>query len=196
MLNILGGMDRATSGMYKIEDVVVEDTQYLEEINELVKDLWNVIIIQSKPRKGIINIKPFELLWETKQQLNNIYGDVKTQTFFLEQLLGEAHDEETEETIEETLPDLPHTRKLKLEDIEDEINNVVSKPFDYDVFSKIDGSNERFLRKQENTNQLRDNIFKLVENQQVENNDVTNGTYSLSGNKINLNYLHDWRAYD
>jgi hypothetical protein len=160
-----------------IEDVVVEDTQYLEEINELVKDLWNVIIIQSKPRKGIINIKPFELLWETKQQLNNIYGDVKTQTFFLEQLLGEAHDEETEETIKETLPDLPHTRKLKLEDIEDEINNVVSKPFDYDVFSKIDGSNERFLRKQENTNQLRDNIFKLVENQQVENNDVTNDNF-------------------
>lgn len=148
-----------------VEDVVVDDIQYLESIRDNMQQLWPVIIVQGRPRKNIIPIKPFELLWQTKLQLNNIYGDMKTQTFFLEQLLGEPVEEETKENVEEVLPELEHTHKLKIEDVEDKLSELVSEEYDYNIYSnKIIGdntltSNERFMRKQENTNQLRDNIF-------------------------------------
>lgn len=155
-----------------VTDVVVEDIKYLETIYELICELWKVIIIQSKPRNNNIYIEPFKMLWETKQELNNIYGTEKTQTFFLEQLLGEEHeDDNKEEQIEENLPDLPHTSKLKLEDIEDKLISVVSKEFDYNIYSKKDGSNDRFIRKQENTNQLRDTIFNTINTENDSKNE-------------------------
>ena len=147
--------------------VVVEDKEYLELLFELTKNLWKVIITQSRPHKGIITITPFELLWQTKQELNNIYGNINTQTFFLEQLLGEEIVTEKEEQVEEVLGELPHTHKLKLEDVEKELPDLICKDFDYNTFSRIDGSNDRFLRKQENTNQLRESVFKKVEEQNI-----------------------------
>jgi hypothetical protein len=161
-----------------VEDVVVDDIQYLEKIHEVIQDLWRVIIVQGRPRKGIIPIKPFELLWETKQELNNVYGDIKTQTFFLEQLLNEIKDDEPVENEVEELPELPHTHKLKLSDVEDELSTMVDKDFDYTVFSNIkrDGEtmtqNDRFIRKQENTSQLRENIiFRKVEEEELSSSE-------------------------
>jgi hypothetical protein len=161
-----------------VEDVVVDDIQYLESIRDNMQQLWPVIIVQGRPRKNIIPIKPFELLWQTKLQLNNIYGDMKTQTFFLEQLLGEAIEEETEETVEEVLPELEHTHKLKIEDVEDKLSELVSEDYNYNIYSNIkrEGeeltSNERFMRKQENTNQLRDNIFRKIDENETKEQDT------------------------
>ena len=169
-----------------VEDVVVDDIQYLESIRDNMQQLWPVIIVQGRPRKNIIPIKPFELLWQTKLQLNNIYGDMKTQTFFLEQLLGEPVEEETEETVDEVLPELEHTHKLKIEDVEDKLSELVSEEYDYNIYSnKITGdntltSNERFMRKQENTNQLRDNIFIKIDEDE-EPKEQTTKQYDLFG---------------
>ena len=125
-----------------VEDVVVDDIQYLESIRDNMQQLWPVIIVQGRPRKNIIPIKPFELLWQTKLQLNNIYGDMKTQSFFLEQLLGEPVEEETKENVEEVLPELEHTHKLKIEDVEDKLSELVSEEYDYNIYSnKIIGDN-------------------------------------------------------
>ena len=154
-----------------VEDVVIDDTQYLETIYELICELWKVVIIQGRPKKGNITITPFELLWQTKQELNNIYGNINTQTFFLEQLIDEIKDDEEEKTEEEVLPELPHTHKLKLEDVENDLVNVVHEGYDYSVYSKETGENDRFIRKQENTNQLRDNIFKKIEEDNKKNDD-------------------------
>ena len=38
-------------------------------------------------------------------------------------------------------------------------NNVIHKPYGYYEYSEMDESNNRFMRKQENTNSLRDTIF-------------------------------------
>lgn len=168
-----------------VEDVVVDDIQYLESIRDNMQQLWPVIIVQGRPRKNIIPIKPFELLWQTKLQLNNIYGDMKTQTFFLEQLLGEPVEEETKENVEEVLPELEHTHKLKIEDVEDKLSELVSEEYDYNIYSnKIIGdntltSNERFMRKQENTNQLRDNIF--IKTDEDEPKEQKTQQYNLFG---------------
>lgn len=152
-----------------VTDVVIEDQLYLETIYEIICELWTVVITQSRPRKGKINIVPFEMLWETKQQLNNIYGNINTQTFFLEQLLDENKETvEEEEVTEEELPELPHTSKMKLEDVESKLSEFISADFDYSVYSNKDGSNDRFLRKQENTNQLRDTLFAKIENEKEE----------------------------
>ena len=151
-----------------IKLLVVDDKQYAETIFELVKEYWNIIIIHSKPHNGIVTISPFELLWKTKQQLNDIYGDLNTQTFFLEQLIGEMKDDNSETKVEEILPEFEHTEKVKLDDIISELPDIIHKEFDYFNYSELDKSNERFIKKQENTNSLRDNIF--VQPQEQEEN--------------------------
>lgn len=172
--------DWAAKYCNSVEDVVIEDKQYLEEIFDCIRNLWSIIIVQGKPRKGIIPIKPFELLWETKQQLNNIYGDIKTQTFFLEQLLGEEIDEEETKNDEpETLPELPHTHKLQISDVEDELPTIVNKGFNYNEYSKLDGSNDRFLRKQENTNQLKQFFLKKIDEEPKVNEIKEDSIYEL-----------------
>ena len=148
-----------------IKDVIVDDKDYAETIFEIIKEYWNVIIIQSKPKNGNIVISPFELIWKTKQQLNNAYGDWNTQTFFLEQLINEMKDDDNDQVEEdEVIPEFEHTEKVKLEDIINELPSIIHKEFDYFDYSDKDESNDRFLRKQENTNALRENIF-------VNNND-------------------------
>ena len=148
-----------------VTDVVVEDKLYLETIYELVCSLWKVIITQNRPRNGNISIMPFEMLWQTKQELNDIYGNLNTQTFFLEQLLDEVKPEENEkeETKEEPLPELEHTSKKTLADTENELSDLIENEYSIDKYLNHNHANDRFIRKQQNTNQLRDTLYNQID---------------------------------
>jgi hypothetical protein len=143
-----------------VKDVVVDDVNYLEQIYEFIKELFNVIVIVGRPSNGIFNIRMFELLWEKRDSTNwmDIYGDSNTKEFFAEELIEQLHTT-SNNLDEEDAPELEHTAKVTRKDIEDEIPNIVHKEFDYYEYSKLDGSNNRFLRKQENTK----NIFNSHE---------------------------------
>lgn len=149
-----------------VKDVVVEDKVYLEKIYDLICNLWKVIIDQSKPKNGIITIRPFEMLWDTKQEINEIYQNNITKQFFLQELIenikieDESKKEETLEEYESKLPEnLPHTSKYKLEQIESQLKNVIHDGYDYSDYASKDGTNKRFVEKMENTNSLRGTIF-------------------------------------
>lgn len=153
-----------------IKDLIVDDKEYAETIFEIIKEYWDIIIVHSKPKNGKINISPFELIWQTKQQLNNAYGNMNTQIFFLEQLINEMKENnEDDNEQEEVIPEFEHTGKIKLEDIINDLPNIIHEEFDYFDYSDKDKSNERFLRKQENTNNLRDNIFVDNDNEEKPN---------------------------
>ena len=142
-----------------IRDVVIDDIQFLETIFLLIKELFDVVIIQSKPSHGNINIVPFELLWTKKTDLNDIYGgSEETRAFFLQELLDEMTTKNNEDT-DEDIPELEKTSKLHLSDVERDLLSVIHSEYDYTIYSEKDKSNERFMRKQQNTNQLRDTIF-------------------------------------
>lgn len=141
-----------------IKDLIVDDLQYAETMFELIKEYWDIVVVHSKPKNGTITIQPFELIWKTKQQLNNIYGDWNTQTFFLQQLMDDMKEDNSEED-EEVIPEFEHNEKVKLEDIINELPEIIHKEFDYFNYSEQDKSNDRFMRKQENTNQMREQIF-------------------------------------
>ena len=145
-----------------IKDIVVEDIDFLEEIYDLICQIFNVVVIKGRPSKGMVKISPFELLWEQKNDLTNLYGNLNTKEFF-----SDLMDNMVVNDDEEEVPELEHTSKLQLKDVENELQNVVHKEFDYFEYSELDKSNERFMRKQENTNTLRDNIFA-----QIDNNDI------------------------
>lgn len=145
-----------------IKDIVVEDIDFLEEIYDLICEIFNVVVIKGRPSKGMVKISPFELLWEQKNDLTNLYGNLNTKEFFSDLMDNMVVNEDEDE-----LPELEHTSKLQLKDVENELQNVVHKEFDYFEYSELDKSNERFMRKQENTNTLRDNIFA-----QIDNNDI------------------------
>lgn len=149
-----------------VKDVVVEDKAYLEKIYDLTCNLWKIVIDQSKPKNGIITIRPFEMLWDTKQEINEIYQNNITKQFFLQELIenikieDENKKEETLEEYESKLPEnLPHTSKYKLEQIESQLKNVIHDGYDYSDYASKDGTNKRFVEKMENTNSLRGTIF-------------------------------------
>lgn len=147
-----------------IPDVVVDDVKYLEKIYELIKQLWDVVIIQDRPKKGIISVRPFELLWERKTNLDNMYGTEKTKLFFLEELMdnikNEDNKQETNKEDEELEnKQLPLTRKYKLEQIEQELKHVINDGYDYSLYSELDKSNNRFMLKQANTNMIKGSLF-------------------------------------
>ena len=132
----------------------------------MIGELWNVITIQTRPKNGNVTITPFELLWEKKTSLfDGFNGNVLTKEFFLQELLDNIKSDENDKELEiikqdeEELPELPHTIKLQIKDIESEIPNIIHSGFEYDKYSQLDGSNDRFIRKQENTNSLRDKLF-------------------------------------
>ena len=155
-----------------IKNIVVDDIDFLEEIYDLVCQIFNVVVIKGRPSKGMIKISPFELLWEQKNDLTNLYGNLNTKEFF-----SDLIDNMVVDGTEEELPELEHTSKLQLKDVENELPNVVHKQYDYFEYSSLDKSNERFMRKQENTNTLRDNIFA-----QIDNNDIPKDeSYKLQG---------------
>lgn len=153
-----------------IPDVVVEDVKYLEKIWDLIKQLWDVVVIHNRPKKGIISIKPFELLWERKTDIDNIYGTEKTKLFFLEELIDNIKDNDsefseeidnTELTNDQIEEQLPFTRKYKLEQVEHELKDIVHDTFDYALYSELDNSNNRFMIKQKNTNLVSSNNLNL-----------------------------------
>ena len=156
-----------------IKNIVVDDIDFLEEIYDLVCQIFNVVVIKGRPSKGMIKISPFELLWEQKNDLTNLYGNLNTKEFFSDLIDNMVVDE-----TEEELPELEHTSKLQLKDIIYELPNVVHKQYDYFEYSSLDKSNERFMRKQENTNTLRDNIFAQIDNNDIPKDESKN----LQGN--------------
>ena len=167
--------DYTTRYANSIKDVVVEDIPYQQYLGQLIKELWKVIITESKPKKGKISIKPFELLWQKRIDLQNLFGDDETRKFFLDELYEEMRDDSSysNDTVfdeSETEEEFKHTSKKRLSEIKSELPNVVHDGFDYDEYSSIDGSNDRFLRKQKNTNKLNDGLF----NDEQENEEFTN----------------------
>lgn len=161
-----------------IKNIVVDDIDFLEEIYDLVCQIFNVVVIKGRPSKGMIKISPFELLWEQKNDLTNLYGNLNTKEFFSDLIDNMVVDE-----TEEELPELEHTSKLQLKDVENELPNVVHKQYDYFEYSSLDKSNERFMRKQENTNTLRDNIFAQIDNNDIPKDESKN----LQGNLFEKN---------
>ena len=161
--------DWAVKYANSIPDLVVDDTAYLEQIFEYIKDLWAVVIIQDKPKNGICTIKPFELLWSRKTSLDNIYNDTETEQFFMQELIQDMKDEQApvvETTVDEDTEidskDLPHTAKYKLDDVKGQLHNVINRSFDYHEYSQEDSSNDRFLEKQKKQNSLRGTLFEQV----------------------------------
>lgn len=153
-----------------IPDVVVDDVKYLEKIYDLIKQLWDVVIIQDRPKKGIISVRPFELLWERKTNLDNVYGTEKTKLFFLEELIDNIKNDDNQQDVnkeDEELENrqLPFTRKYKLEQIEHELKHVIHDGFDYSLYSELDKSNDRFMLKQTNTNMIKGSLFDKSKSQ-------------------------------
>ena len=144
----------------------------MHKIYELVRELWKVVIIQDKPRSKKIKLQPFELLWDKKESLDNVYGNANTKLFFMEELIDGIKDEAIEEDAEE-LGELPMTRKTRLAEIEEELKTVVHSDFNYYNYSEQDDSNRKFMEKQENTSMLRDGLFskeKVDDKVEVEEN--------------------------
>ena len=159
-----------------ISNVVVDDTDFLETLFDLTNELFDIVVIKKRPKNGVINIEPFKLLWEKKIDIHDIYGGyMNTKEFFLQDLVEnmKTDDEFEDEKVKER--ELPHTEKLRIEDIKDQIDFIVNKPFNYYEYSELDGSNDRFMRKQKNTNQLSDPIFdKLFSNDTDADNNEEN----------------------
>jgi hypothetical protein len=59
---------------------------------------------------------------------------------------------------EEPIGDFDVKSQISESDIEEEIPNIVHEEYEYDVYSQLDGSNDRFMRKQHNTNKLENAI--------------------------------------
>ena len=151
--------DYAVGYANSIKNVVVEDKEYLETIFELTKDLWKIIVLQGRSNKGEFGIIPFELLWEKKTDLTDVYGGSElTKTFFIEELVDEMKENYDEDEDEINKP-FELTEKKRIADITTELPNVIHRPYGYYEYSEMDNSNNRFMRKQENTNTLRDDIF-------------------------------------
>lgn len=149
-----------------IKNVVVEDIKYMDEIYDLLSKLFNVIIIKKTSKQGTSSIEPFKLLWESKLEIKDIFDGIKTtHEFFLQDLMNNMKepDYNEEDKIIDLNYQIPHTQKQTIENIQDEIPNIVTKPFDYFKYSELDGSNDRFMKKQNATNQFRDNIFTLLD---------------------------------
>ena len=135
------------------------------------------------------------MLWDKKESLDNIYGNNETKTFFLQELIDDMKSEEPEEE-EEDIPDLPHTSKYKLEQIEHELKNIVHKEYDYFDYSAKDKSNERFMLKQKNTNQLVDTLFEQVMSENIQPETKVTIDSSLFDNYKEEDDDDDWADSD
>ena len=145
----------------------MQDIAYLEQIYNYIKELWSVVVVQDNPKKGKINMKPFELLWSRKTTLDNIYSTTATEQFFMQELVDnmkpeDDNSERDKENEEIDAISLPHTRKYNIEDVEGELPHVVGSSFNYHQYSKDDNSNERFLEKQKKQNSLRGTLFEQI----------------------------------
>jgi len=147
-----------------IEGLVVQDINYFEEVYKLVNELWPVIIIESRQnRKGTISISPFVLKWERKDIVKDIYGDSNTHEFLIQTLEDEMDKKINEDKEIEDLPEFEKKGKLTLDDIKKEIPNIIHSQFEYDVYSELDDSNNRFMRRQKNMNNV--DIMEKIKNE-------------------------------
>lgn len=138
-----------------VKNTVVNDTEYMDMMYELIKELFDIVVIKKQPSNGTIHIEPFVLLWQKKIDINDLFGGyMQTKEFFLQDLVNDMKPTEYigDQYIESY--ELPHTEKLTLDDVKHEIENIVTKPYDYFKYSELDGSNDRFINKQQNTNHL------------------------------------------
>ena len=78
---------------------------------------------------------------------------------------------------EEEAPELPHTEKMTFEQIENEMGSIVHSQYNYYEYSKLDGSNNRFMRKQENTKSA---MLSMCENNPNPNTIISKTAYSTS----------------
>lgn len=157
--------DYAVKYANSVKDVVVEDKAYLEKIYELVTNIFDIVVDKSKPKNGVYDIKPFELLWESRESMKDIYGSSVTKSFFLQELVDDMKDDNTNNTEDSDIDltvNLPHTSKYKLEQIEPTLKSVIHAGYDYSDYSTKDGTNQRFIEKMENTNMLKDDLFDRI----------------------------------
>ena len=195
MFNAQYAADYANS----IEGLVVDDNAYYEEIFELIKELWKVIIIESKANKdGKIRIVPFELTWQRKDVLQDMYGNESTHEFLIQCLEDEMEKKLKEEAEQEVeLPDFERKNKLTIDQIKNDIPNIIHDGFNYSKYSEEDGSNERFLRRQENTK----NIEPMIKMQNEKNtifkeNDFEDDNEQLKDSLFNKEQLYDYQEDD
>ena len=157
-----------------VKNVAIDDKEFLENIFELTKELFDIVVVKGQTKRGIIHIEPFKLLWERKTNLFDLYGgSIYTEQFFINELVNniktdidEKYETENIENVE-----LPHTEKITLEDINDILPEVIHNKYDYYDYSTADGSNDRFMKKQENTSHIND--FRKQEEQleyKIKNN--------------------------
>lgn len=160
--------DYAVRYANSIPDLVKQDSRYLEKIFELSKDLWTVVIVQSKPKGGKITIEPFELMWDRKDIPDNIYGDLNTKEFLLQELMDNMKKPEEVE-----IGDFVAKPKVDLDDIRKDIPNIVHEQFEYDIYSELDKSNDRFMRRQENTSHIRTSMKQDEKEEKATIEDLT-----------------------
>ena len=130
-----------------IGGLVVDDIKYFEEMFQLTKRLWGVVIIQSRPSKGKITISPFELSWARKDILRDVYGLESTHEFLIQSLDDEIEKKVKEDEEKEVpIPEFDVKANITLKDIIPEIPNIIHEGYDYDNYTTLDGSNERFLQ--------------------------------------------------
>jgi hypothetical protein len=154
-----------------VKNLIVEDVVYLKMVHEKITHLFKVLINQSKASKGKVSLEPFNLIWETKDIFDKEYGGLSTKTFFLQELIDDMKTDDIPENsfgyIDEniTLEELELTAKLSINnnDVQNEVLTSVNKSYAYNEYSVKDGSNDRFMEKQRNTNSLRDSIFDSLE---------------------------------
>ena len=173
----------ATKYANSISGLIVQDVDYIEEIFNLVQDLWRVVIIQSRPIGNKISISPFELRWIRKDVLVNTYGDDNTRTFFIQVLEDEMLKNNEDDEDYSNLDDFEVKEKLSLEDIKNDIPNIIHQGYEYDVYSKEDDSNNRFMRKQKNLFNGKNIMEKII--------DENNNKPTTSEIETNINIYND-----
>ena len=135
-----------------IKNLVIEDVDLLETIYELTKELFDIVVIKKQSKRGVIQIQPFELLWERKYNLFDKFGgSIYTKEFFVEELVNNIKENEYTDDEYVRGRELEMTQKLKLDDIKELLPKILHKSYDYYVYSDADGSNTRFIEKQEHT---------------------------------------------
>ena len=135
-----------------IKNLVIDDVDLLDTIFDLTKELFDIVVVKKESKRGVLHIQPFELLWERKYNLFDQFGgSIYTKEFFIEELVNNIKDNEysDDEYIKDR--DLEMTDKLRLEDVQQILPKILHKSYDYYVYSGEDGSNTRFIEKQEHT---------------------------------------------
>lgn len=175
----------ATTYANSIEGLVVQDQAYIDEIYQLVAELWPVIIVESKPnREGKVSITPFKLQWERKDILRDVYGDSNTHEFFIQVLEDEMDKKIEEDDVIEDLPEFERKGKLTIDDIKEELPNIIHKEFEYDVYSDLDDSNNRFMRRQKNMNNV--DIMEKIKHENESNKEDDEKVKTVEKNSDSL----------